>query len=832
MTDKYLLKTITILIMNIFIINANAQQTGDIVEYFGRETVEEIEEGDVVHIFSKGLFLPMQRTFGGLFTTQDFLAWQLANDAFKTPSEGQQVGEDMPEMVWKTIEANEEDKFQKKNLRRSYVYTSIESPQEEVVLLDARGHTRVYINGMPYEGDHYDFGYTLIPFKLKKGLNEFIYVPGRFGRVTSKLVAPSKPIQLTGRDMTLPSLVTGESGEKWGAIRVINASEKDLNGLTISCVLESGEKASHNSGNIMQMSVRKLNFLIPAAPENSKSDKVNATVILSDRSGREIDRTEITLQQHASDVHHSRTFISSIDGSVQYYSVAPSTTPGDGQALVLTVHGAGVEARNQANAYRQKDWTHIVAATNRRPYGFNWEEWGRIDAMEVFEDAKKVFRTNENLSYLTGHSMGGHGTWYLGVTYPDQFAAIAPCASYPDIIGYRRGGVPEKFERNPNFEMIKRGANAGRTLDLKKNYLQSGIYIYHGSADRVVSIEQARFMRETLSEYHSNFVYYEYPDGAHWFGNHSVDWHPIFDYFKWQSIPQVNEVDHIEFHTASPAISASNYWIRINQQEKSYDFSSVEFDLRNDTIEGSVSNVNSITFFLSALDIENDPVIKIDEFITTVSKEQDVTLTKEGETWGKATINTNEKYADRSGGFKQAFDNEMVFVYATRGSKQENEWYRNKARFDAETFLYRGNGSIEILSDREFDPADYPDRNVIIYGNESNNRAWGKVLDNVPVIVREGEIEFGSRRIYKGDDLGAFFIYPRSDSETASVGVVAGTGVRGMKAAFANHYFSGITGFPDLKIFSTKILRDGLDGIVVSGFFGNDWSIENGDFVY
>lgn len=832
MTNKIIIKITALLIMNLFIINAFSQQQGNIVEYFGRETVEEIEEGDVVHVFSKGLFLPMQRTFGGLFTTQDFLAWQLANDAFETPSEGKQADSQISDLVWEAIETDDEERFRDRQLRNSYVYTSIESPQEEVVLLDARGHTRVYINGMPYEGDHYDFGYTLIPFRLEKGLNEFIYTPGRFGRVTSKLVTPTKPVQLTGRDMTLPSLITGEGGEKWGAIRVINASDSDLDGLTITCVLETGEEASYNTGNVMQMSVRKLNFMIPAATQNSESGKVNAEVILSDQSGREIDRREITLQQQGPDVHHERTFISNVDGSVQYYSVAPSTTPGDGQALVLSVHGAGVEARNQARAYGQKDWAHVVAPTNRRPFGFNWEEWGRIDALEVFEDAKKVYRTNEELSYLTGHSMGGHGTWYLGVTYPDKFAAIAPCASYPDIIGYRRGGIMDRFEGDPNFEMIKRGANAGRTLELKRNYLQSGIYILHGGADRVVSVEQARFMRETLGEYHSNFVYYEYPDGTHWYGNHSVDWHPIFDYFRWQSVPDPNEVNHIEFHTASPAISASNYWIKINQQEKSYDFSSVEFDLRNDTIEGSVSNVKSITFFLSALDIENDPVVKIDEFVTTVSKDRDVTLEKDGESWVENTINTREKYAERSGGFKQAFDNNMVFVYATSGSRQENEWYRNKARFDAETFLYRANGSIDIVSDREFDPAGYPDRNVIIYGNESNNRAWGKVLDNVPVIVREGEIEFGPRRIYKGDDLGAFFVYPRADSETASVGVVAGTGVSGMKAAFANDYFSGITGFPDLKIFSTGMLRDGLDGIIVSGFFGNDWSIENGDFSY
>lgn len=808
-----------------------SQQTGNIVEYFGRETVEEIEEGDVVHVFSRGMYIPTGRSAGGLFTSVDRLAWQLANDKFETPSEGSAAFAEIPGVVWESIATNEEDQFQSRYLRNSYIYTSIEAPREEIVLLDARGHTRVYINGMPYEGDHYDFGYTLIPFKLKRGLNEFIYTPGRFGRLTSKLISPSKPVQLTPRDMTLPSLVNGETENKWAAIRVVNASEGDVMGPVITCVLESGEQVSYKTRDVPAMSVRKIPFQVPSAASPYGPDKVNATVIMADSRGREIDRMDISLNRHDPDVHHDRTFISRVDGSVQYYSVAPSTSPEEGQALVLSVHGAGVEARNQAWAYKQKDWAHVVAPTNRRPYGFNWEEWGRIDALEVFEDAKNVFKTKDELSYLTGHSMGGHGTWFLGVTYPDKFAAIAPCASYPDIIGYRRGDVDPSGSIS-HFEMIRRGANPGRTLELKRNYLQSGIYILHGDADRVVSVEQARFMRETLGEFHPNFVYYEYPDGSHWYGDHSVDWFPIFDYFKWQSIPPTNKVDHIEFHTASPAISATNYWIRVNQQERPYDFSNVEFKHENDTIKGSVENVNSLTFFLSKLDNDSDPVIIIDDFEFNATKGSDITFYRNGDTWISNDLITLEKHAERSGGFKQAFDNNMVFVYATGGSRQENEWYRNKAIFDAETFLYRANGSVDIVSDRDFIPAGYPDRNVIIYGNASNNRAWSRLLGNVPVVVKDNEIEFGDRRVYRGDDLGAYFIYPRMDSETASVGVVAGTGVRGMKATFANDYFSGITGFPDLKIFKTDMLRDGLDGIVVSGFFGNDWSIENGDFAY
>ncbi|HKL31644.1 MAG TPA: prolyl oligopeptidase family serine peptidase, partial [Tangfeifania sp.] len=662
-------------------------------------------------------------------------------------------------------------------------------------------------------------------FKLKKGLNEFIYTPGRFGRVTSRLVAPAEPVMLTTRDMTVPSLIIGENDKQWAAVRVINTLEKDIDGLTIRCILESGEEASYETEQVMEMSVRKVKFRIPSTSVKQDDGKVQATLVLLDEDEQELHRISFELNQHEADKHHERTFVSNIDGSVQYYSVAPSTQTAQDQALVLSVHGAGVEARNQARAYSQKDWCHVVAPTNRRPYGFNWEDWGRIDAMEVLAEAKKVFQTDLQRTYLTGHSMGGHGTWQIGVTYPDHFAAIAPCASYPDILGYGRRGQNPSLENNLHYQTLQQSANGGRTLKLKRNYLQSGVYILHGSEDNVVSVEQARMMRDTLGSFHPNFCYFEYPGGTHWYGNESVDWEPLFNYFKWQAIPELNEINHIEFHTASPGISASGYWLTIHQQEEPLEFSSVDFKQKNDTITGSATNVAAIEFHLSELEFEKKPVIIIDDQALTPENTNNILLKKESNEWKISTSNPAEKNPVRNGGFKNAFDNHVVFVYATGGNREETEWYRNKARFDAETFQYKANGSIEVIADREFIPADYPDRNVVLYGNADNNRAWELVLNEIPVVVRDGEIVFGDN-ILKGDDMGAFFIYPRSDSDTASVGVVAGTGIQGMKATTKNNYFAGFNGYPDLLIFDTGYLKEGLGGILVSGFFNNQWKIE------
>jgi len=813
------------LILSLCFLSANlvaqTKVTGNVVEYFGKEKIVTTAEGNVLHQFSDGYFLPADKKNGTLFNGQDPVAWQYAVGKFINPNK--QKGD------WQPIKQDSVGVFSQKEMKSAFLFTEYNSPKEQIALLETTGGTRTYINGMPHEGDHYDFGYTLIPFKLRKGTNEFVYTKGRFGKVKSKIVIPSKSILFTKRDLTLPDVISGEKDEKWASIRVINATEKDLKNLVITAKLSSGETATYATDNIMPLFVRKVKFKVPAAKADYTGE-LKMKLTLSDKNGKVIDETEIPIQQRSATVHHERTFLSKVDNSVQYYSVAPALGSGP-KALVLSVHGASVEARNQARAYKQKDWATIVAATNRRPFGFNWEDWGRIDALEVLAEAKKVFNTIPSQTYLTGHSMGGHGTWFLGTTYPGKFAAIAPCASYPDIATYGFDKGDEMNDQFKAFESIKRSANSGHVKSIVKNLKQSGVYILHGDADSTVPISQVREMRQILSTFHPNFCYYEYPGGEHWYGDHSVDWFPIFEFFKRQSIPANKEVKEIDFYTATPAVSSTDYWIKLQQQIRPFDFSNINAKIDKQQINIKTDNVSILELDLPSLELKDEITINInDQALKTTADKKVILALKDGKWAFINEINTAEKYADRQGGFKFAFNNNIVFVYATGGSAPEREWYQNRARFDAETFYYRGNGSIDVIPDSEFSLEKYKDQNVIIYGNASNNKAWNLLLKNSPIQINNQQVKVGDK-ILKGDDLAAYFVLPRKDSKIAMVGVVAGTSEAGMKATWANNYISGITGFPDVMIFKADLLLKGLPEMKVTGFFDNDWSTKTLEFL-
>ncbi|MFI4882281.1 MAG: alpha/beta hydrolase, partial [Phycisphaerales bacterium JB064] len=161
------------------------------------------------------------------------------------------------------------------------------------------------------------------------------------------------------------------------------------------------------------------------------------------------------------------------------------------------------------------------------------------------------------------------------------------------------------------------------------------------------------------------------------------------------------------------------------------------------------------------------------------------------------------------------------------GTDEENAWALAKARYDADTWQYRANGSVDVVPDTAFDldDAQNADRNVIVYGCADSHRLWDALLGDAPVRVGRGRVVVGDR-VLERDDLAAHFVYPRAGSETALVGVVAGSGDVGRRLADEARYFISGVGYPDWLITSSAMLEEGLEGVIGAGFFGVDWSVD------
>lgn len=743
---------------------------------------------------------------------------------------------------WEAVTASQEGWVEHSALRGGYAYWEVTLQTPRTMLLEAQGHNMVYVNGEPRAGDPYRYGYVSLPVSLKQGKNDLLFHVTR-GRLKAKFVSPKSPVTINTRDTTLPDFVIGEEASLWGAVVVINATDKPLTDLRMQALRENASPAATLLPPIPPFSVRKVGFRLNGkSPE--KEGEVKVTLKL-ERSNQTLDTATITLRVRRADQTHKRTFISNIDGSVQYYAVNPAKPlSGDVSppALFLTLHGAGVEAIGQADAYASKTWGHIVAPTNRRPFGFNWEDWGRLDAMEVLELAQKNLRTDPKRVYLTGHSMGGHGTWHLGVTFPDRFAAIGPSAGWISFWSY--AGAVREEKPTPIQELLQRATASSDTLALLRNTAQLGVYILHGSDDDNVPVTESRTMNQHLSGFHRQFIYHEQPKVGHWWdisdepGTDCVDWAPMFDFFARHIIPRPENVRQVEFVTVNPGVSARAFWLTVEAQIRQHQKSSVS--VRCDPIKrrfvGKTKNVARISFSIKHLEGKQPITVELDgqkiENIAIPEGAERITLTREGEKWS-VTPETplSFKGPHRYGPFKDAFRHRVIFVYGTKGTAQENAWAFAKARYDAETFWYRGNASVDVVADVEFDPSKEPDRNVILYGNADTNAAWKALLSNSPVQVGRGFVRIGEREL-KGENLACLFIHPHPNSDFALVGVVSGTGVTGMRLTDRLPYFLSGVGYPDCIVLGTETLSQGINGVRAAGYFGLDWSVTKGEFAW
>ena len=301
----------------------------------------------------------------------------------------------------------------------------------------------------------------------------------------------------------------------------------------------------------------------------------------------------------------------------------------------------------------------------------------------------------------------------------------------------------------------------------------------------------------------------------------------------------------VDFTTVDPGVSSQCHWLTVLAQEQVLAPSHVQLrlDPKQRTIEVvAIENVASFELDLARFTrgaADEDAALATGSPIVLRCGEEQlelafdsaaaIVLSRDAQgTWQVGErLSAWYRGTHRSGSFKTAFRNRMLFVYGTGGSDEENAWSRNKARFDQETWRYRGNGSAELVADVDFDAGQYADRNVILYGNMDTNAAWGGVLDGRAFSLTRETLEIGEV-LRTGDDLALLAVYPRKDSEVASVGVVGGTGLAGCRATNNLPYFTSGVAYPDWIVLGTDFLTEGLDGVRGAGFFGPDWSPREG----
>jgi predicted peptidase len=166
--------------------------------------------------------------------------------------------------------------------------------------------------------------------------------------------------------------------------------------------------------------------------------------------------------------------------------------------LMLFLHGAGERGSNIAKVTvhgppklvkEGKDFPFIIVSP-QCPEGDAWSEEALLG---LLDQVIKKHRVDQNRVYLTGLSMGGYGTWNLGLRYPERFAAIAPICGGGDVIPILlpAPGKEARLKRLP-------------------------IWAFHGAKDNLVPLSESERMVNALKQVGNQTVKLTvYPEAGH-----------------------------------------------------------------------------------------------------------------------------------------------------------------------------------------------------------------------------------------------------------------------------------------------------------------------------
>ncbi|MCY2959465.1 MAG: prolyl oligopeptidase family serine peptidase [Planctomycetota bacterium] len=717
-----------------------------------------------------------------------------------------------------------------------WAYARVESAERRVVLAKLSGAGRLFVNGAGFPGDLYAYGFGGVPVALRKGAND-VYVGGVRGSFRLELVDVATQILAGSWDHVVPDVVRGDTSRAPSLGFLVWNTSEAAHDTTVTGYFGITQTAFNPYQDMVTIPPGSAwRFSLPVDLEKAVAGQgETAPVQLTVETGSTILRERVEIPVRGFEEARRVSFTSAIDGSPQTYALVP---PKDRRAtstrkVLLSLHGASVDALSQARAYAQKPDIAILCPTNRRPYGFDWQDWGRLDAYEALDQFLGAVESNFDRYerrraahiVLTGHSMGGHGTWNLAANDADAFDAIGPSAGWASFDSY--GGRPDG-----TLKELWQGADfASRTEELAANLVALPTFVLHGTADDNVPPSEAHDMIARLEKLGGKPKSHFQEGAGHWWdgdlspGADCVDHPSILALFDEK--PQVDEYV-FDWIGADPGVDSHHRWIEVLQPltyGRPFRVVAQRGEDRR-TIQVETENVRAIRFarvtgqLRAALDGKSLGAWPGDS--TWALTAQGWTRVEDGKLTGKSPA--------RCGPFKRAFDNRFVLVHGTSGDANEDRELFERARYDQITWWYRANGTPPLLSDEQFLKGDYAGRNVILYGNRDTNAAWKKLLpESGPIDARRGELRLGART-WKGDDLGAVLVRPRADDAVGLVGAFADTGVRGTRLGYVLAPFTSGVGYPDYAVWSSAILGSGDGGVLAAGWFGADWNLDPKQF--
>ncbi|CAG4991867.1 hypothetical protein DYBT9275_00845 [Dyadobacter sp. CECT 9275] len=416
------------------------------------------------------------------------------------------------------------------------------------------------------------------------------------------------------------------------------------------------------------------------------------------------------------------------------------------------------------------------------------------DVYDVLADARRRFNIDENRIYLTGLSMGGGGTLWIGLTRPDIWAAIAPVCPAPP----------------PG------------TFGLAANSLNFPVHFFHGDADPTVPVEGTRKWVSHLQDIGVEVSYKEFVDVKHdsWVSAYDAGF--IFEWFK----PVVRNPfpDKVNFVSNRYKYNKA-YWVTFDRlSQDKYAEIEAKFEgpnrltISTKDLDGFTLRLKGHPKFIDGKSVE----LKLDGTALISAGDSLISFSRTAKGWSlksRDVRNTGlQKEKGAEGPIFDAFSSRHIYVYGTADNPDETE---RKARIAianqaANWSYYRGDflGRVmffpRVLADKDLRPSDLEESNLILFGTKETNSVIARHAAVLPIHLNSS-----------AKDYGLFFIFPSNGRYLViSSGLPWWMGAKDLGHPFVPVNHRKLAELKDFILF-----KESPEQIVSDGYFNSNWKL-------
>ncbi len=529
-----------------------------------------------------------------------------------------------------------------------------------------------------------------------------------------------------------------------------------------------------------------------------------------------------------------RGFVSKLDGSVQPYGlvVPPSFKTGNPpMRLDFWLHGRGdtlneisfIEGRQKSVGEFAPENTFVLHPYGRFMNAFKFA--GEVDVFEGLAHAMKHYPIDAKRVSMRGFSMGGAGTWHLGVHHADQWAAINPGAGFVDVKNYQKLDG-DKLAKVPWYEQKLWAMYDPLVAPVNLN--NSTLVAYSGEDDAQKAA--ADLMEAALAKEGTKMTHLIGPKTGHKYEPETKK--KVAALVDAAAAKGVTVPKKVTLVTQTLKWNKM-HWVTVNALERHWEEARIEADASGSGISVKVKNVEAFTIAPSqakgnvVIDGQNVGRWEVLGAIGGFGSFRKVNGKWGADTTGLVSTGYKPtKQPNLQGPIDDAFMNSFIMVKPTGQplNAQSGQWAQAEMKEALFQWRRQFRGPAQVKDDGAISDEDIENNNLILWGDPASNKVLAKIADKLPIKWTAKGVQVGDKT-YDATKNAPVFIYPNPLNPSKYVVINCGF-------TFPQ-YSSGTNSqqtpkLPDWAVVDMSVPSGGRvegKGIIDAAFFGEQWEL-------